>query len=235
MPTVRCPACGTINPNGRRRLVRCRRCHEPLGKCRYCRYYDTRIADCTHMSRAADEHLSDADAVLNCPYFSTTLAVAPAARSGRRLGRVVLVAVPLGLVAVFGTVKLLAPREKALPPTSLKLSVIAPESTSESEGFSLRVLVRNEADRPARDVRCQIAGRSMSHLALEQADPPEVLVEASGQSVTIALGDLAPGEIAGADLYFSIKRLGELRLVVAATADNVQAPARAAVVGEALP
>ena len=74
MATVRCPICGTINPNGRRRLARCRRCRELLGKCRYCDHYDARLLDCTHLSHRIDEKIVDPDAVLTCLDFESSLA-----------------------------------------------------------------------------------------------------------------------------------------------------------------
>ena len=106
MATVQCPSCGATNPNGRRRLSRCRICREPLGKCRYCEHYDPRMLDCTHPGHRLDEPIVDADAVLNCPDFASTLA---APRPGRRASWAVLRTAVLTTAAVslllFGLVR----------------------------------------------------------------------------------------------------------------------------------
>ena len=87
MAIVRCPRCGTINPNGRRRLARCRRCHEELAGCRYCTYYDPRLMDCTHPARPDWLRIVDARESLNCADFTSMLTGGPARRQLLRVIR----------------------------------------------------------------------------------------------------------------------------------------------------
>jgi len=234
VPTVRCPRCGTINPDGRRPLARCRRCHEALGKCRYCHHYDARIADCTHPSRPADEHISDADEVLNCPLFASRLTGAPAPRALGRLVRTGFLAAALATLGIIVALRLLSGPSPP-PAAALRVSASVPASSFQEEGFPLVVLVKNESDHRARDVRVRVSGRSLAHLTCQYCDPPEAFLEASPQQLLAALGDLPPGEIGAVTFQFTAGGAGEFTLAILVTAANLPAPARASVSGEVLP
>lgn len=234
MATVRCPKCGSINPNGRRRLARCRRCREPLGKCRYCEHYDPRLLDCTSVTRRSDDKILDADAALNCAEFSSLLVTAGPAGwvNWRRLWKtaalaIVVVGVCLGL-RWYQT-------PRAAPPVLLKTSLRVPASSFQDEGFNVTVLVRNQADQPARRVEVLISGRSMTHLTCQWVDPSEAFMEASPKSVRTLLGDLEPGEIRSVQLHFSAREPGELDLTAHVTAANVEAPTRVRISSEVVP
>jgi hypothetical protein len=220
--TVRCPKCGTINPDGGRRLARCRSCHEALGKCRYCRYYDPRQLDCTHLARRTDERILDADEVLNCPDFETTLAGRPPSRLVPIL-RTTLLSAALGLGFMLGLIRLVGPR-KAPPPAFLRTSVTAPATVFQEEGLEIKMFVRNEAEQPASDIRVYISGRSMRQLICQSVEPAEAFEEATPQYACAWLGELGPGEIGTVSFRFSANVTGKLDLAARVTAANVSTP-----------
>ena len=234
MATVRCPKCGTINPNGRRRLARCRRCGEALGKCRYCRHYDPQLLDCTSVTRGTNEKILDADAVLNCSEFSSLLVTGESIGwlTWRRLWKTAALAIAVAAIFV-GVRWFQAPR--TAPPVLLKTSLRVPATSFQDEGFEVTVLVRNQADHPARSVQVLVSGRSMNHLICQWVDPSEAFMEASSKSVRTLLGDLEPGEIRSVQLHFSATKPGELDLTAHITAANLETPARLRISSEVIP
>jgi len=241
--TVRCPKCGTINPNGRRRLARCRRCHEALGKCRYCEHYDFQMQDCTHPAREPGVRVLDADEVLNCAEFSSTLTTTGAAlrrvvlvpwagRPARRLGFLAMVVALAGALAVVHTYWA---GSRAVPPALLRVAVSAPPVSFQDEGFDVNVLVLNEADYPAREVKVFISGRSLRHLTCQSVEPPEAFLEASPQVVCALVGNLGPGEIGSTVFHFLSAKSGELDLSAHVTAANVEGPQTLPMEGEVIP
>jgi len=217
--TVRCPKCGTINPDGRRRLARCYSCREALGKCRYCLYYDPRQLDCVHPSRRTDERVLDADEVLNCPEFATCLtpgiaqAVAPFLRTAA-------IGIAVGLALMFGLTRLAAP---PAPPeeASLRTSVSAPVTVFREEELEIKVFVLNQSDQPAREVRVQLSGRDLRKLTCQDVDPPDCFEEAIPQRVSALMGDLGPGEITAVTFRFTSESIGRLNLAAYVTAANL--------------
>lgn len=174
MPTVRCPRCGTINPNGRRPLARCR--------------------------------------LVRTGFLAAALA-------------------GLGIAVALRFLSGPSPP----PEAALRVSASVPASSFQEEGFPLVVLVKNESDHRARDIRVRVSGRSLAHLTCQYCDPPEAFLEASPQQLLAALGDLPPGEIGAITFQFTAGGTGEFTLVILVTAANLPAPARASVSGEVLP
>ena len=234
MATVRCPKCGSINPNGRRPLARCRRCREPLGKCRYCRHYDPRLLDCTSLTRLTEDKILDADAALNCSEFSSLLVTGESTGGldWRRLWKTAALAI--AVAAVFAGLRWF-PAPRTAPPVLLKTSLRVPATSFQDEGFNVTVLVRNQADHPARSVQVVISGRSMNHLICQWVDPAEAFMEASSKSVRVLLGDLEPGEIQSVQLHFPATEPGELALTAYITAANLEMPARVRISSEVVP
>jgi hypothetical protein len=234
--TVQCPSCGATNPNGRRRLSRCRRCHEPLGKCRYCEHYDQRLLDCTNPGHREDERIVDADAVLNCPGFASTLA---GPRLGRRAPWAVLRTAVLTTAAVslllFGLVRFYGGPGEAPPPVTLKTTAIAPLISFLDDGFDLSVLVQNEADHPARDVHITVLGSSMRHLTCQYMDPPECYAEGPARSACAQLGDIESGGTRSVLFHFTAAQAGELDLTAQVTAANLEGVERLPIEGEVVP
>ena len=236
MPMVRCPKCGTINPNGRRRLARCRRCQEPLSKCRYCQFYDARLMDCTHPARPEELRIVDPDEVLNCPDFTSTLVVGTAKRRWLvPVLRTGVIAALVGIGAFLGVVRLYRAFTQPPPSVLLRASASAPAVSFLDAGFAVKILVLNEAEHPARDVQVFIRGPTVAHLVCQSVDPPEAFVEASPQMVCGWLGDLAPGEIGSVEFQFVADEPGELQLVGQVTAANVPGPQRVPIEGEIVP
>ena len=235
MATVRCPICGTINPNGRRRLARCRRCRELLGKCRYCDHYDARLLDCTHVSHRLDEKIVDPDAVLTCLDFESSLVAERKRRPAPRLVRTAPLAALAAILAIFGFIHIYRGATLPPPPALLRASVSVPSVSFLESGFDVKVLVRNEAERPAQEVEVYITGRSLRRLTCQYIQPPEAFLESSANSVRTLVGDLQPGEIRWVLFHFMAARAGELDLTAHVTAANVPTPQKLQISGEVLP
>jgi hypothetical protein len=234
MATVRCPKCGAINADGRRRLARCGRCREWLGKCRYCKHYDRRLGDCTSLSRRTDDRVLDADEVLNCPDFSSGLVVGAGAAARRfrpRLLWLVGVALLVGAMAV----SLLRgpPGEPAA--SVLRVAVDSPSSIVEDEVLEITVLVSNLSKQPAREVKVIISGKSVASLVCQYVTPEEAFLEATPKVVTAALGDMDPGAIQSVTFRFLPRRSGNFELTVVVSAANLDIPNRTPVECQVLP
>ena len=235
MTTVRCPRCGTTNPNGRRRLAYCRRCHEALGKCRYCKHYDFRLADCTHLSRRTDERIVDPDDMLNCVEFSSVLSgtAGPVVTPRHRLNPILLLGA-LALAAAIVLPNLLTqPTETAS--TWLRTAVDAPPTVTQDEDLPVTVMVSNQGKQPARDVHVFVSGRSLSNLICQYTAPAEAFVEASPRVVCATLGNVPPGEVRSVAFHLSASRPGQLKLTVHITAANLATTGKLAIECQVVP
>jgi len=235
MATVRCPKCGAINPNGRRRLGRCYQCREWLGKCRYCRHYDPRLSDCTSLSRRTDEHVLDADEVLNCPDFSSALVngLSPLPRAGSFLTTVSLVGIlALGALGAFLVIRSFT---KETPSVTLRVVVDSPPSIIQDEPLQVTVMVANQGENPAQDVRVIISGRGIAYLVCQYVTPEECFLEATPKAVTAAFGDMAPGSMQSVAFRFLPTRACNLSLSAHVTAANTPLPAVSRIECQVLP
>jgi hypothetical protein len=222
MAAVRCPICGTVNPDGGRRLARCASCHEALRKCRYCIHYDSRLLDCTHVSRATDDRILDADEVLNCPQFGTRLPSSAPARRVLPIIRTVAIGAVVGLGLMFGLSRLVAPKTPGS--TRLQTSVSAPTSMFREDPLEIKVFVHNQADQPAKDVRVALVGRGMRNLTCLAVDPAECFEEATPQRVSAYLGEIAPGDIGTVLFRLSAGSTGKLPIAALVTAATLEVP-----------
>ena len=230
--TVRCPKCGAVNPNGRRRLARCRVCHEKLGKCRYCEHYDPRQLDCTHPARRPDEKIVDADAVLDCPEFSSLLARRRLPyRIGRATLRTTLIAVVL-IASAFVLRHLLEPAEA--PPVLLRVNARAPESCFQEDGFPVQVFVANQTEEVAENVRVFLSGGGLRTLTCQSVTPSEAFLEETPTVVGAGIGNLRPGEIGTVEFHFVANQCGEVALTALVVADNLPTPTKLSIEGEVL-
>lgn len=234
MAAVRCPKCGAVNPDGNRRLARCVSCHEPLGKCRYCRYYDSRLLDCTSLARATHERILDADEALNCPQFSTLLTL----KARRpfpllRYARTAAIGLVIGAGLMLGLSRLTAPKPQA--PVVFRTSVNAPETVFGEDPINVRVFAANQSEKPAQEVRVAIGGRDLRRLTVQSVDPPESFEEATPQLVTAYLGELQPGQIGSVAFRFTASETGELNLTIFVSAANLPVAERTAINCEVVP
>ncbi len=235
MATVRCPKCGAINADGRRRLARCGRCREWLGRCRYCKHYDPRLPDCTNPSRRTDDRVLDADDVLNCPDFSSTLVTGAEAGAASWLRPGTLWLAGVGLVALAIAVSV-ARRPAGEPaPGPLRVAVESPASIMKDEGLDITVLVANRSEQPAREVKVIVSGKSVASLVFQYVTPEEAFLEATPKVVTAALGDMDASAIQSVAFRFLPSRAGNVVLTVVVTAANVDTPNRTPVECEVLP
>jgi hypothetical protein len=192
--------------------------------------------DCTHPARREDLRVLDADAVLNCLDFSSTLLISEEVqRSLWPVVRTAMIAIALTLGGMFGMIRLYGALMQPPPPVLLRTSVSTPSVTFQESGFDVKVLVLNEADRPARDVTVFIRGRSMAYLTCQSLEPPDAFVEESPQLTCALIGDLQPGEIGSVGFHFLASQPGELDLVAQVTAANVVGPQKMPIEGEVVP
>ena len=235
MSTVRCPSCGTVNVNGRRKLARCRNCHEWLTACRYCTYYDARLMDCTHSARPDWLRIVDATEALNCPDFTSLLVGAPARARGWRILRTAVIAAVLAGLGFLGAVRAYEAAIRPPPPVLLRASVSVPTEATRSTGFDLKIFVRNEADYPAQDVQVFISGPAMRNIVCEWIEPPEAFVEATPTSACGWVGYLEPGAIGWVQFHFTAEEACQVKLVAQVVAANLEGPHRVPIEGEILP
>ncbi len=236
MATVRCPKCGTLNPNGRRRLARCYKCHEALGKCRYCKHFDLRILDCVNVNRRLDDHVTDPDEVRDCPDFVSRLTEGGVVRA--RPTRAVikgLVAVWVLGLAGFGAFFLVRAFTQETPATSLRVSADAPSSVLEDEVLSVTVLVANQGGATARDVRVTLTGRGMTNLICQAVTPEECYWESTPTTVIAALGDMETGTIQSVSYRFLPAKPCLVSLTARVTAANIRMPVLSRVECRVLP
>jgi hypothetical protein len=233
---VRCPKCGTANPNGQRRLARCRGCQEPLGKCRYCAHYDSRLLDCISPEKRDGLRIVDADEVLNCAEFASTLpAAGPPRRKARSLARTAAATAALALAAMLGFIYLY--RAKSVPVSEMPLRVRAtvPQVSFQDDGLDIRVLVVNGAEYAAEGVTVVVRGPSMRYLVWQYTDPSEFHLEGTARAPQALLGDLAPRTVGSVLFHLRADRTGELDLTARATAANMEGAAAARIEGEIVP
>jgi len=194
------------------------------------------MLDCTHPGHRLDEPIVDADAVLNCPDFASTLA---APRPRRRAPWAVLRTAALTTAAVslllFGLVRFYGGPGEAPHPVMLKASASVPSISFLDAGFDVSVLVHNEDDHPARDVRITVLGRSMRHLTCQYMDPPECYAEGPPRSACAQLGDLQPDEIRSVLFHFMAAQAGELDLPALVTAAPLEGVEKIPIEGEVVP
>ena len=175
-----------------------------------------------HSARATHERIVDADEVLNCPDFATGLVTQPVRGIWARL-RTPLVGVAVGLGLMLCLIRLVGPRS-APPPIELRTSVGTPDSIFQEDLLEIKILVCNEADHPAKDVRVVLSGRSMRGLLCQSVDPPEAFEEATAQYASAWVGDLESGQIGGVTFRFSASGTGKLDLAAHVTAANLPVP-----------
>ncbi len=233
MATVQCPNCGTINPNGKRLLARCRKCHVNLAACRYCLSYDKRMMDCVHPARPDWLRITDPSEALNCPDFSS-IGLATSSLL-RRVFRTGTVGAALACALFFGSTRLLHLFTRSGPSVPLRATVSAPAEASADAGLAIRVLVSNQGEVPAESVQVIIGGKSMRDLTCQGVDPPEAFGQSDRRSTSAKLGRLEPGAIASVTFYLTPREPGEVKLVAQVTADNADAPQRIPIEGEILP
>ncbi len=234
MATVRCPKCGTVNPNGQKRLLRCAQCRTELSACRYCRFYDARMMDCIHPSRPDYLRIVDAREALNCQDFASTLA-GRGRRFALRITRTAVIAAVVTAIALFGFVSLYRKATEEAPPVLLRAAVSAPEECEREAGFNVKVLVQNTADQPAEEVQVVISGLSMPRLTCQYMEPPEAFAEATEKATTAWIGRIEPGDIASVEFSFAPSREGKVDLVAQVIAANMEGPQKIPIKSEVLP
>jgi hypothetical protein len=235
MAAVRCPKCGTINPNGHQRLARCARCREALGKCRYCHFFNARMIDCTHPARPEELRIVDLDQVLNCRDFTTLLTPSPPRERLFRLLRTAAIAVVASLVVMLGAVRLYRLVTQVPPPVLLDAAVSVPEECYQESGLDITLLVKNKADHAAKDVQVVISGQTMPRLTCQYVEPPEAFAEATSKSTSAWLGEIAPGDIASVSFHFQPQKAGKVDLLARVVAENMEGPTRIHIDTEVLP
>jgi len=220
MAAVRCPKCGTLNPDAHRRGVRCSACRESFGKCRYCQFYDSRIVDCTNINRPEHERIIDADEVMNCPEFASVLAPHQPRRAWYAVGRTFAIATVLTLAAALAAIHFVRGPKRVPLLLPVHVSISAPETVMQDEGLDVAATVFNPTDRPAQGVEILITGKGMAGLTCQYVRPPEAFLEAGPRSVSATFGEVPAGEQTSILFHFLTKRTGEVSLVASITVAN---------------
>ncbi len=192
--------------------------------------------DCTDAARPDWLRIVDATESLNCPDFTSLLTVSRAARAGGwRVLRTASIAAVLVALGMVGAVRLYEAATSPPAPVLLRATASVSADAAREEGMDVKVLVRNEADRPAREVQVFVGGPGMPKLICEWTDPPEALVEATRTSVCGWVGNLEPGEIGWVQFHFTAEEPCDVKLVAQVTAANLEGPQKLTISGEILP
>jgi hypothetical protein len=213
---VRCPKCGEMAPDGQRRGVRCHACREYLRKCRYCAHYDFDSVDCINIHRREQDHVVDADEVLDCPEFVSLLTSARAGRAWYLPARTYAIAAGLTLAAALGAIHM-ARGPQVTPSLPISASVSAPDLTMKEDGLDVTVMVFNPSDQPAEGVEVLITGKDISRLTCQSVIPPEAFLEVGPRRAAAAVGELLPGEQRSVTFHFAARRTGEVTLTASVT------------------
>ncbi len=194
------------------------------------------MLDCTHPGHRLDEPIVDADAVLNCPEFDSTLVGRQAGRLAPwTLFRTAFLATAAVLLLLFGIIRFYGGPGEAPPPVMLSASASAEPISFLDRGFDVSILVRNDAQHPAREVHVAIFGRSMRDLTCQYVDPPECYAEGPPRSACAQLGDIESGGIRSVLFHFMAARAGELDLTAHVTAANLDGIEKLPIEGEIVP
>jgi hypothetical protein len=191
------------------------------------------LQDCTHLARASNERVLDADEALNCPQFQTRLPDRAPARRVLPALRTLIIGTVVGLGLMFGLSRLVAP--KASAPISLRTSVSAPATMFSEDPLDIKVFVQNQADQPAEDVRVALAGQGMRGLTCQSVDPAECFEEATPQRVTAYLGEIPPGDIGRVAFRLSPGGTGRFAISAVVTAAALEVPDRTQIEVEVVP
>jgi len=190
------------------------------------------MLDCTHTARRPDEKIVDADAVLDCPEFSSLLARRRLPfRAPRAALRTTLIAMVL-IASAFALRHLLEPAEA--PPVLLRANARAPESCFQEDGFPVQVFVSNQTEDVAQNVRVFLSGSGLKTLTCQSVTPSEAFLEETPTAVCAGMGNLRPGEIGTVEFHFVANQCGEVALTALVVADNLPTPTRLDIQGEIL-
>lgn len=235
MATIRCPICGTINPNGKRRLARCRRCHEDLAGCRYCLHYHPHMMDCLHPARPDWLRITDPTESVNCPDFTTTLNTSRAHTQTINLFRTAVVTVTLSLIVIFGGMGIYHAMTGGGAETTLTAVANAPGETTTEEGLTVRVTVTNEGARLARQVEVRVGGKSLRDLRCDAVEPEGCAIERGKRDIRARIALIEPGNTASFGFHFRPEEPGEVKLVAQVVAANAKSMPSMTVQSEILP
>ena len=173
--------------------------------------------------------------MLTCLDFQSSLVAERKRRPAPRLVRTAPLAALAAILAIFAFIHIYRGATLPPPPALLRASVSVPSVSFLESGFDVKVLVRNEAERPAQEVEVYITGRSLRRLTCQYIQPPEAFLESSANSVRTLVGDLQPGEIRWVLFHFMAARAGELDLTAHVTAAYVPTPKMLQISGEVVP
>jgi len=225
MAAARCPKCGTVVTIGAPPYPRCRRCEERLNRCRYCRFYDARMGDCTNPVMPEDFHVTDADQAANCPEFATTLG------AGRRRPRILIPVVVLLLcgAGVYAGAQwyqawLSRPRPVGAP-SSLMVDVTAPDYLTVGEEATVALTIRNGGKGAAEGVVLGLRTGSAEKLELRGVRPEPQERRKAESMHFLSFPRLGPGEQLSVNLVVRPRRPGRFTwpiLVFAEDSTNIQ-------------
>jgi len=232
---VRCPKCQVVLTDGHRRPARCPACHEALVSCRYCRFYDPALQDCTHLSRREIDHVMDVDEIVDCPDFASTLRPTPAHLTRRALLRTTITTMVVASLIAFTVI--FAVRRAAVPPEAklpFRLAVSLPDSVMKDEELELTVTLLNTTEDTIQNVEVRITGRGMTMLTFDSLTPAENLSSTSARTLSVT-AEIPGGEEQKFVFRFHANRPGKLPLSVTATMPTIEGARVATVESEIIP
>lgn len=236
MAEVRCPKCRASIPDGHRRTARCHACHEPLGTCRYCRFYDLALQDCTHLSHREIDRVIDPDEVGACSEFSSRLRTTTTPVTRRMLLRTILLATVAVSAVAFLAIYLVR-RAATLPVVALpfKMSVSTAESTLKEDGIDLSISLLNTSDEPVKNIEVRVAGRGMSRLSFASVTPPDTFRTATENTTSLVIEELPVGDSRTLALHYLATRTGKVPLIITATTSSTEGASVESVESDVIP
>jgi len=193
------------------------------------------MMDCTHPARPDWLRITDATESINCADFDSMLSGDRPGIALRRVIRTALIALILVGGGMFAVIRGYEASVSPALPSLLEVVVSVPTEATMDSGLVVRVLVRNQADYPANDVRVLLSGPSLPKLVCTGTDPPEAFEESTPRSTSAWIGSLEPGDIGAVRFHFTSDEPCQVKLVAQVVAANLEGPRKVTVGGEILP
>jgi hypothetical protein len=224
MAALRCPKCGAIVVAEDRPPARCRHCHEPLHRCRYCRYFDTRSLACIHPEILPVERVIDPDEVRSCSYFDYAPKTQKVLRNLFGLSLHVWWAI-ITSAAIFALLYIgLGNKGPSAGEVELTLDIQEAGTVVQDEPFSLIVNIRNEGDQTAKGVTVRLGKQALQTFTLVGCDPLEQEAGETQDSIYLNFGDISAGEARLINFTFQSQKIGQFTMRFLVFADNSNRP-----------
>jgi hypothetical protein len=223
MAALTCPKCSAAIHAHEKLPQRCERCGAALHCCRYCTHFDHRVLDCAHPDLVDIEHITDADDVRSCRYFSfnpriTTAKTFLSLSISMWMSAIALIV--LGGLLYIGLTR----TSTGAPLSALQLNVQPPGTIVREDPCDISFSIVNNSQATARNVMITVEATTLSALDYTQSQPVPRRVDRRGKSMNLVFGDVAAGQTITGSISFTPKRTGTIPIGLMLSAENIDKP-----------